>query len=104
VKEDFEMTRRLMADPDQMRDVAVLFDMYAQIVQDEALKMWALSQNFAGCSGPGQINQALRNILNMLHGVRDGLIRDADIYEQQEQTPKSGIGRITGSRAPGRHS
>jgi WXG100 family type VII secretion target len=88
-----------MADPDQMRSVASLFDMYAQIVQDEALKMWASSQNSAGtgCSGRaqassrdtmGQINQALRNILNMLHGVRDGLIRDADIDEQQEQVPQ----------------
>ena len=33
----------------------------------------------------GQINQAFRNIVNMLHGVRDGLIRDANNYETQEQ-------------------
>ena len=33
----------------------------------------------------GQMNQAFRNIVNMLHGVRDGLIRDANNYEQQEQ-------------------
>ncbi|MGV0696495.1 WXG100 family type VII secretion target, partial [Mycobacterium paraintracellulare] len=33
----------------------------------------------------GQVNQAFRNIVNMLHGVRDGLIRDANNYEQQEQ-------------------
>ncbi len=26
-----------------------------------------------------------RNIVNMLHGVRDGLVRDANNYEQQEQ-------------------
>ncbi|WP_230870841.1 hypothetical protein [Mycobacterium canetti] len=24
-------------------------------------------------------------VLNMLHGVRDGLVRDANNYEQQEQ-------------------
>ena len=33
----------------------------------------------------GQMNQAFRNIVNMLHGLRDGLIRDANNYEQQEQ-------------------
>ena len=33
----------------------------------------------------GQMNQAFRNIVNMLHGVRDGLIRDANNYESQEQ-------------------
>ena len=36
----------------------------------------------------GQMNQAFRNIVNMLHGVRDGLIRDANNYEQQEQAPQ----------------
>jgi hypothetical protein len=41
-----------------------------------------------GVDGPvslGQMTQAFRNIVNMLHGVRDGLIRDANNYEQQEQ-------------------
>ena len=33
----------------------------------------------------GQTNQAFRNIVSMLHGVRDGLVRDAANYEQQEQ-------------------
>ncbi|AXN44475.1 hypothetical protein NJB1907f44_05190 [Mycobacterium marinum] len=58
--------------------------------------MYASAQNIsgAGCSGDaeatsldtmGQMNQALRNIVNMLHGVRDGLVRDANNYEQQEQ-------------------
>ncbi len=36
-------------------------------------------------SGAAQMNQAFRNIVNMLHGVRDGLVRDANNYEQQEQ-------------------
>jgi hypothetical protein len=31
------------------------------------------------------MNQAFRKIANMLHGVRDGLIRDVHNYEQQEQ-------------------
>ena len=33
----------------------------------------------------GQMNQAFRNIVNMLHNVRDGMLRDAGNYEQQEQ-------------------
>jgi uncharacterized protein YukE len=37
----------------------------------------------------GQMNQAFRNIVNMLHGVRDGLIRDANNYEQQEQASQN---------------
>ncbi len=32
----------------------------------------------------GQMQAAFSNIVNMLHGVRDGLIRDANQYEQQE--------------------
>jgi hypothetical protein len=31
------------------------------------------------------MNQAFHNIVNMLQSVRDGLIRDANNYEQQEQ-------------------
>jgi WXG100 family type VII secretion target len=88
-----------MTDPDQMRAMAGRFDAHAQTVQDEALKMWASSQNIAGAgwSGQaqvsshdtmGQMNQAFRNIVNMLHGVRDGMIRDANNYEQQEQASR----------------
>ena len=66
---------------------------------DEARKMWASTTNIAGqlvgAAGRGtsydtmgQMNQAFRNIVNMLHGVRDGLIRDANNYETQEQASK----------------
>jgi WXG100 family type VII secretion target len=90
------MTTRFMTDPNAMRDMAGRFDMHAQTVEDEARKMWASSVNIAGAgwSGTaqstsydtmGQMNQAFRNIVNMLHGVRDGLIRDANHYETQEQ-------------------
>ena len=96
------MTARFMTDPDQMRSMAGRFDVHAQTVQDEALKMWASSQNIAGAgwSGPaqvssydtmGQMNTAFRNIVNMLHGVRDGLIRDANNYEQQEQASQQAL-------------
>ena len=79
-----------------MRAMAGRFEMHAQTVSDEARKMWASSQNIAGSgwSGTaqmssydtmGQMNQAFTNIVNMLHGVRDGLIRDANNYETQEQ-------------------
>ncbi|MGB9306233.1 MAG: WXG100 family type VII secretion target [Mycobacterium sp.] len=86
------MTNRFMIDPHEMRAVADLFDMYAQIVQDEALMMLCKAQ-VDSHDTKGQINQTFRNIVDMLHGARDGLIRDADIYEQQEQAPK----RILGS-------
>ena len=90
------MPTRFMTDPHEMRSMAGRFDMHAQTVEDEARKMWASSQTIAGAglSGTaqmtsydtmGQMNQAFRNIVNMLHGVRDGLIRDANNYEQQEQ-------------------
>jgi WXG100 family type VII secretion target len=90
------MTARFMTDPHAMRDMAGRFEVHAQTVEDEARKLWASSQNIsgAGWSGQaqaasldtmGQMNQAFRNIVAMLHGVRDGLVRDANNYEQQEQ-------------------
>ncbi len=89
------MTTHFMTDPDQMRSMAGRSDVHAQTVEDEARRMWVSSQNIAGAGGSGtaqatsydtmgQVNQAFRNIVNMLHGVRDGLIRDANNYEQQE--------------------
>ncbi|WP_234725236.1 WXG100 family type VII secretion target [Mycobacterium tuberculosis] len=66
------------------------------VQEDEARRMWASAQNISGAGWSGmaeatsldtmaQMNQAFRNIVNMLHGVRDGLVRDANNYEQQEQ-------------------
>ncbi len=80
-----------------MRAMAGRFETHAQTVEDETRRMWASSQNIsgAGWSGAaeptsfdtmGQTNQAFRNIVDMLHGVRDGLVRDANNYEQQEQS------------------
>jgi WXG100 family type VII secretion target len=90
------MATRFMTDPHQMRAMASRFDVHAQTVEDEARKMWASSQNIAGNGWSGtaqatsyntvdQMNQAFRNIVTMLHGVRDGLLRDANNYEAQEQ-------------------
>lgn len=90
------MASRFMTDPHAMRDMAGRFEVHAQTVEDDARKMFASSQNIAGAGWAGQaqatsldtmgqMNQAFRNIVNMLHGVRDGLIRDAGNYEQQEQ-------------------
>jgi WXG100 family type VII secretion target len=90
------MPTRFMTDPDQMRAMAGRFDVHAQTVEDEARRMWVSSQNIAGAgwSGTaqatsydtmGQMNQAFRNIVTMLQGVRDGLIRDVNNYEAQEQ-------------------
>ena len=96
------MTSHFMTDPHQMRDMAGRFEGHAQTVEDEARRMWASSQNIAGAgwSGSaqatsydtmGQMNQAFRNIVNMLHGVRDGLIRDANNYETQEQASQQSL-------------
>jgi WXG100 family type VII secretion target len=95
------MPIRFMTDPNAMRSMAGRFDVRAQTVEDEARKMWASSVNIAGAgwSGTaqttsydtmGQMNQAFRNTVNMLHGVRHGLIRDANNYEQQEQASQHG--------------
>ncbi len=89
------MPARFMTDPHAMRAMAGRFEMHAQTVSDEARKMWASSTNIAGAGWSGaaqltsydtmsQMNQAFINIQNMLHGVRDGLIRDANQYESQE--------------------
>src|SRR5271155_766946 len=97
------MPTRFMTDPHEMRSMAGRFDVHAQTVEDEARKMWASSQNIAGASWSGtaqmtsydtmgQMNQAFRNIVNMLHGVRDGLVRDANNYEQQEQCETTILG------------
>ena len=86
---------RFMTDPHSMRAMAGRFEVHAQTVEDGARRMWASSQNISGAGWSGtaqatsydtmsQMNQAFRNIVNMLHGVRDGLIRDANNYEQQE--------------------
>jgi WXG100 family type VII secretion target len=90
------MPTRFMTDPHQVRAMAGRFDVHVQTVADEARKIWASSQNIAGAGWigtaqttpydtVGQMNTAFRNIANMLHGVRDGLIRDANNYEAQEQ-------------------
>ena len=60
------MATRFMTDPHAMRSMAGRFEMHAQTVSDEARKMWSSS-------------------MNMLHSVRDGLVRDANNYETQEQ-------------------
>ncbi|WP_421845874.1 WXG100 family type VII secretion target [Mycobacterium sp.] len=97
------MAARFLTDPHAMRDVAGRFELHAQVVEDEARKMWASSQNIAGAgwSGTasatsldtmGQMNSAFRNIVTMLHGVRDGLVRDANRYEQQEQASQQILG------------
>jgi WXG100 family type VII secretion target len=94
---------RFMTDPDAMRAMAGRFESHAQTVSDEARRMWASSENIAGAgwSGAaqatsydtmGQMNQAFANIVNMLHGVRDGLVRDANNYEVQEQASQQALG------------
>lgn len=89
------MSSHFMTDPDAMRAMAGRFDVHAQTVEDESRRILASSQNIAGAGWSGaasttsldtvvQMNQAFRNIVDMLHGVRDGMVRDANNYEQQE--------------------
>jgi WXG100 family type VII secretion target len=91
------MATHFMTDPHQMRAMASKFDNHAQTVEGDARKMWTSSQNIAGAGWSGtaqntsygtmeQMNQAFRNIVNMLHGVSDGLNRDANNYEEQEHS------------------
>ncbi|RFZ06949.1 putative ESAT-6-like protein 7 [Mycobacterium marinum] len=100
------MVERFMTDPHAMRDMAGRFANHAQVVEDEARKMWASTQDIAGAGWSGlasttsmdsmaQMNTGFRNIVNMLHGVRDGLVRDANHYEQQEQTSQTILGSDT---------
>ncbi len=105
------MTSRFMTDPHAMRDMAGRFEVHAQTVEDEARRMWASAQNISGAGWSGmaeatsldtmtQMNQAFRNIVNMLHGVRDGLVRDANNYEQQEQASAAQVVGPVGSAVP----
>jgi WXG100 family type VII secretion target len=97
------MASRFMTDPHAMRDMGGRFAVHAQTVEGEARRMWASAQNIsgAGWSGTaqatsldtmGQMNQAFRNIVNLLHTVCDGLYRDATSYEQQEQAAQQALG------------
>ncbi|MEO6793171.1 MAG: WXG100 family type VII secretion target [Mycobacterium sp.] len=97
------MATRFMTDPDAMRSMAGRFDVHAQTVEDEARRMFASSTNISGAgwgglaektsmNTMGQMQTAFRNIVNMLHGVRDGLIRDANHYEQQESASQQILG------------
>ncbi len=107
------MTSRFMTDPHAMRDMAGRFEVHAQTVEDEARRMWASAQNISGAGWSGmaeatsldtmtQMNQAFRNIVNMLHGVRDGLVRDANNYEQQEQASQQILVELAVTTCPRR--
>jgi WXG100 family type VII secretion target len=98
------MATRFLTDPEQMRSMAGRFDMHAQTVEDEARKMAASSSNISGAGWHGlaertsfdtmgQMQTAFRNIVTMLHEVRDGLIRDANHYEQQEAASQQILSR-----------
>lgn len=98
------MSARFMTDPHAMRDMAGHFQVHAQVVGEAARTMWASSQNIAGAGWNGlaqatsydtmgQMNQAFRNIVAMLDGVRDGLIRDSAVYEQQERASRQVLSR-----------
>ena len=97
------MATRFMTDPDAMRSMAGRFDVHAQTVEDEARRMWASSTNISGAGWGGlaertsmdtmgQMQTAFRNIVTRLHNVRDGLVRDANLYESQEAASQQILG------------
>lgn len=97
------MATHFLTDPHAMRAMAGKFDVHAQTVEDESRKMWASSTNISGAGWGGtaemksyetmgQMQSAFRNIINMLHDVRDGLNRDANRYEQQEAESQQILG------------
>lgn len=87
------MAERFGNHPNQLRDMANRFEVHAGAVEDEERRIRASTQNTADASGfimaqgisagtAGQMHQAFRNIVAMLRGVRDELIRDANDYRQ----------------------
>ena len=108
------MATRFMTDPHAMRAMAGRFEMHAQTLSDEARKMWASSMNIAGAgwsgTGAGDLlrhhgsdESGVPNIVNMLHGVRDGLIRDANNYETQEQASQQILSQLAAKTAAIQH-
>jgi Proteins of 100 residues with WXG len=53
--------------PDQMRDLAGLFEVYAQTVQGEAAKMWASSQNIAGAGWSSQAHLSSHDTMGQVY-------------------------------------
>jgi len=72
------MAARFMTDPHEARKVRVSS-------QNISGAGWSGTAEATAYDTMGQMNQAFRNIVNMLRGLRDGLVRDANNYEQQEQ-------------------
>jgi WXG100 family type VII secretion target len=91
-----------MTDPDQMRTMAGKFDAHANFIQAESRKMVAMTEAIQGASWHGtaygahydtvgQMNQAFTNIVNMLSGVRDGLVSNANTYEDAEHQAQQSL-------------
>ncbi|MBN3459461.1 WXG100 family type VII secretion target [Mycobacterium sp. DSM 3803] len=84
-----------LTDPDAMRDYSGRFHNHAGVVEEEAKKAWASSQNIAGAGWGGQaqgtssatmeeMQRAFRNIVDMLQHTSDTLGRNATEYETRE--------------------
>jgi WXG100 family type VII secretion target len=85
---------RFLTDPDQMWAMAGRFEKHAQLLAAEGQRIWAASQDAPGADwngaadatsidGTAEMHWAFRNVVTMLRGVRDGLIRDANRYEEE---------------------
>lgn len=71
------MAARFLTDPEQMRAMAGRFEMHARRLIEAT-----------SVDGMGQLHWASRNVVTMLRGVRDGLLRDASSYEEHERVSR----------------
>jgi WXG100 family type VII secretion target len=94
----------LMTDPNEMREFQRRFATHASVIEEEAKKAYASSQNISGAGWVGKadatslmtvgdLHQAFNNIRDMMQFTSDGLGRDADKYEEAERAAQTGLAR-----------
>jgi hypothetical protein len=74
---------RFLTDPDQMRAMADRFDLHAKTVAAVL------------ASDGAQMHWACRNVVTMLNGVHDDLVRAADRCEADERVSRELLGSLS---------
>jgi hypothetical protein len=93
------MAARFLTDPDQMWAMARKFDTHAQRVEAEGRRLWpAAADSAAGTpeDPPREMHWSFCNVVTMLRDVRDGLVRIATRYENEESASRDLLGGLTG--------
>lgn len=86
----------LMTQPEAMRDYSRRFAAHADVIEDEARRATAASQNISGVGWTGaaegasntsvtEMQRAFYKIRDMMQFTSENLARSADTYEAQEQ-------------------